>query len=90
MSSIPFTYGSDQSGLVWAYQFAPERVALPLQSNEVADFFNKSNALAKHEFLWLHFNLSQSSTENGCVKTRVCRQSFSRHCIRARVLPASS
>ena len=63
MSSLPFTYGSDQSGLVWAYQFAPERAALPLQSAEVADLFGKPPALEKDEFLWLHFNLSQSSTE---------------------------
>lgn len=63
MSSIPFNYGPDQSGLVWAYQFAPERAALPLQSDEVTGFFKQFPALANNEFLWLHFNLSQSSTE---------------------------
>ena len=52
----------DPSGLVWGY-WLDEGVATPVSTNELAASIAITSDAASPCFLWLHFNLSQASTE---------------------------
>lgn len=56
-------YGSDRSGLVWAYRFAPGEPASPIQASEAADLVAAAPGAANGRFLWLHFSLSNAASE---------------------------
>jgi zinc transporter len=60
-------YGSDLSGLICAYAFAPENTGRPLSSTEVEQWLHdkagEREEPAEPEFIWLHFNLSNSASE---------------------------
>lgn len=56
-------YAADQNGLVWGYRFHAEGPAQQISSADVATEIAKADAKEIPGFLWLHFNLSQASTE---------------------------
>ncbi len=58
-----FTYGSDASGLVWGYLFDREAgAALALDSGSAAAWLSNATGHTS-QFAWLHFNLSNATTE---------------------------
>jgi zinc transporter len=57
------SYGSDQSGLICAYIFEGHTAGKLLHTKDVLEWLSNPKLNAEHTFLWLHFNLSNSSTE---------------------------
>lgn len=56
-------YGSDQSGLICAYLFTGQEAGKAMRSDEVLQYLDQSHSLAPTQFIWLHFNLANASTE---------------------------
>jgi zinc transporter len=56
-------YGSDRTGLVWAFRFAPGEPAHAVQPGEIADLVLGGSAAPGGQFLWLHFSLSNAASE---------------------------
>lgn len=61
------SYGSDQSGLIWGYLFGPttqdETQAVLLSSAAALAWLKNPQERAPGEFIWLHFNLSNTASE---------------------------
>lgn len=54
----------DPAGLVWAYQLRPGQAAEPISTAAIEQSPARSSSLSDGDVLrWLHFNLSQASTE---------------------------
>ena len=56
-------YGSDQSGLVYGYLFAPGHSGRALTSAEAIEWLDTSGNQASAGFIWLHFSLASAATE---------------------------
>jgi zinc transporter len=63
MTTAEFTYGSDQSGLIWGFLFGRDSRAILINSSNAAEWLSKPHAADSAEFVWLHFNLSNTSSE---------------------------
>lgn len=57
------TYGSDPSGLICGYLFAPGVAGRPLSSEEAETWLDQPRAGDDEGFLWLHFNLANAASE---------------------------
>lgn len=55
-------YGSDRSGMIWAFRFDGHQHAVAIDSTQALDWLRHKPAKAQ-EFVWLHFNLSHAATE---------------------------
>ncbi|MGH7711176.1 MAG: CorA family divalent cation transporter [Gemmatimonadaceae bacterium] len=55
------TYGSDRTGLVWGYVFAPGETPREVDSDTAARLLAESDKTSS--FLWLHFSLSNVASE---------------------------
>ncbi len=55
-------YGSDRTGLVWAYRFAPGEPATAVQAGE-AELLAAGPPARDSHFLWLHLSLSNAGSE---------------------------
>lgn len=55
--------GPDPAGPVWGYRFVANQPARPITSEEAVQFFTVSDSVVTGEFLWLHFSLSNPSSE---------------------------
>lgn len=53
----------DPAGLVWAYRMRAGEPSEPLRTDDLGPMLAKPLPLEPGELLWLHFNLSQASTE---------------------------
>jgi len=62
MSTTAYNYGSDQSGLIWGFLFGWERRAIAIDSAAAAAWLQQPNP-PENEFVWLHFNLSNTASE---------------------------
>jgi zinc transporter len=58
-----FSYGSDPSGLIWGFRFKPGQTASRINSVEAAEWLQGMQAHDPSEFIWLHFNLSNTASE---------------------------
>lgn len=58
-----FSYGSDPSGLIWGFRFKPGQTASRISSVEAAEWLQGIQAHDPSEFIWLHFNLSNTASE---------------------------
>jgi zinc transporter len=56
-------YGSDSSGLIYCYLFAPGDAARPLDAETAASWLQTPRAAENQEFVWLHFSLSNVNSE---------------------------
>lgn len=63
MSIHETSYGSDENGLIWGYHFRPGQPAQTITASQAFDYFQRTGKLPNDEFIWLHFSLSNSSTE---------------------------
>ena len=54
-------YGSDLSGLICAYRFAPDQPGVPIDGAQAVAWL--SSAAADGSFVWLHFSLSNAASE---------------------------
>ncbi|RJP95714.1 MAG: hypothetical protein C4518_00830 [Desulfobacteraceae bacterium] len=63
MQSDQCTYGSDKNGLVWGYLFKPEVPAIQIISDTAAEWIAAPVEKPENAFLWLHFSLSNLSSE---------------------------
>jgi zinc transporter len=61
MRTIEPTYGSDQHGLVWGYQFAPNHPARTITLERAVEMLTAPDPPT--EFLWLHFSRSNAASE---------------------------
>src|SRR5213083_2939208 len=57
------TSGSDQDGPIWGYHFVPNQPARSITSEEAVQFLTAQGPAVPGEFLWLHFSLSNVSSE---------------------------
>lgn len=55
-------YGSDPSGLICGYQFAPGEAGRPLSSEDAEAWLAQPRAGDDQRFIWLHFNLANSAS----------------------------
>ena len=55
------SYGSDVDGLVWGYQFAPDRAPVVINGETAARWLR--TPAPPGEFIWLHFSLSNTASE---------------------------
>ncbi|HTH43885.1 MAG TPA: CorA family divalent cation transporter, partial [Oxalicibacterium sp.] len=62
MSAAALRYGSDQSGLIWGFLFGQEQAAVAIDADAAAAWLQEPDS-AGNEFLWLHFNLSNTASE---------------------------
>jgi zinc transporter len=63
MEAAGFTYGSDLSGLVWGFLFGRGTRALSIDSATALEWMQNRDLQAQNEFIWLHFNLSNTASE---------------------------
>jgi zinc transporter len=63
MSITDYTYGTDQSGMVWGFHFKPDQPAVPMSSAEALIWQRDAHQITSDDFIWLHFNLSHASSE---------------------------
>lgn len=63
MDAHEFSYGSDPSGLVWGYLFAPGREAVQINSAAALAWMETPEEERDGQFVWLHFNLSNAASE---------------------------
>jgi zinc transporter len=62
VTSLEPSYGSDRTGLVWGFEFAPDRPGVPINSDGAALILGRPTP-DPGCFLWLHFNLSNAASE---------------------------
>lgn len=62
------SYGSDPSGLIWGFLFGREPHALRIDSLDAAAWLRALPAHDNEEFVWLHFNLSNTASEKWMVE----------------------
>ncbi len=60
MAAPGFSYGSDDSGLVWGFLFRRDATATPIGVHEALAWMR---APQPEQFIWLHFNLSNTASE---------------------------
>ncbi len=63
MNQERLQYGSDQSGLICGYLFTGQDAGVALRTADVLQYLSHKRPLAPTQFLWLHFNLANASTE---------------------------
>jgi zinc transporter len=72
MSATAYNYGSDQSGLIWGFLFGHKARAVAIDAQAAAAWLQQEQRqaqeqgqgdTAQNEFLWLHFNLSNTASE---------------------------
>lgn len=56
-------YGSDSSGLIYGYLFAPKQSARQLDAAAAASWLQTPREAENQEFVWLHFSLSNVNSE---------------------------
>jgi zinc transporter len=57
------TSGSDQDGPIWGYHFVPNQPAQSITSEAAVEFLTEQGPAVPGEFVWLHFSLSNVSSE---------------------------
>ena len=57
------TSGSDQDGPIWGYHFVPNQPAQSITSEAAVEFLTAQGPAVPGEFVWLHFSLSNVSSE---------------------------
>lgn len=63
ITQASLNYGSDQSGLIWGFLFKPDTPARLISSSEALMWLREQAGHASSEFIWLHFNLSNTASE---------------------------
>lgn len=63
MTSVEPSYGSDRTGLVWGFRFAPGGTAEPIDAENALLLLDRLGPHAEPGFVWLHFNLANAATE---------------------------
>ncbi|PXX44810.1 transporter [Undibacterium pigrum] len=63
MQTEHLSYGSDQSGLICGYVFAPEQPGKTLYTKEAIEWLQSRQHVSDDTFIWLHFNLSNVAAE---------------------------
>ncbi|CAN5120949.1 transporter [soil metagenome] len=63
MVTAGLTYGSDQSGLVWGFLFGRDAAVIPISSSAAIEWMRARPLEKSPEFLWLHFNLTNTASE---------------------------
>jgi zinc transporter len=61
--NIEPTSGPDQDGPIWGYHFVPNQPARSITSEAAVEFLTASGPAPPDEFLWLHFSLSNVTSE---------------------------
>jgi zinc transporter len=77
MTAAEFTYGSDQSGLIWGFLFGRTPKSILINSRDAAEWLSTQPASDNTEFLWLHFNLSNTASEKWMVEHAGVADEFS-------------
>jgi zinc transporter len=75
MQSTIFSYGSDPSGLACGYLFGRAARGMPIEAQEAAAWLRQPENEAG-EFLWLHFNLSNTASEKWLKENSALAEEF--------------
>lgn len=70
-----FSYGSDPSGLVCGYLFGADGRGRPIESAAAAQWIARRDAGAG-EFIWLHFNLTNTASEKWLKENSALAEEF--------------
>ena len=62
LKDVQTPYGSDSSGLIWAYVFALSEAGREVDSSTALHWLSAPRDHEPSEFVWLHFSLSNSSS----------------------------
>jgi len=62
MATLPPAYGSDQTGLVYGYQFRQDQAPQAFNAEQAAAWL-RGDAQEDGAFVWLHFNLANTASE---------------------------
>lgn len=76
MKTHSFSYGSDPSGLVCGYLFGREPHGQSIASSEGLDWLKKRDRHPSTEFIWLHFNLTNTSSERWLKENAALPEEF--------------
>ena len=60
---LPSSYGSDRNGLVCGFVFSNDAASRPISLDEALVWLAQDQPGSQRDFLWLHFNLADASTE---------------------------
>ena len=60
---LPSSYGSDRNGLVCGFVFSGGAASRPISLDEALGWLAQAHPTSQSDFLWLHFNLADASTE---------------------------
>ena len=63
ISPVPSSYGSDRNGLVCGFVFSGGAASRPISLDEALGWLAQAHPTSQSDFLWLHFNLADASTE---------------------------
>lgn len=63
MEASQFSYGADQTGLVWGFIFDAGGIASPITSDSALQWLSNEESRNEEEFIWLHFNLNNTASE---------------------------
>ncbi|MES2933870.1 MAG: transporter [Pseudomonadota bacterium] len=63
MKTQPISYGSDQSGLICGYLFNQDAPGRAIDSGEALAWMQQRATQPAGEFIWLHFNLTNTASE---------------------------
>ena len=58
LKNVDVSYGSDSSGLICGYRFAPDQPGQPIDSASAKRWLDSAAKVHSPEFIWLHFSLS--------------------------------
>jgi zinc transporter len=76
MSAATFRYGSDQSGLIWGFLLGRDSDAAAIDADTAAAWLRDPET-GTGQFLWLHFNLSNTASEKWMIEHAGIDEAFS-------------
>ncbi len=68
MKISPFSYGSDQSGLICGYLFGRASNGQAIDANEAIGWIKERDQHPASEYIWLHFNLTNTASEKWLIE----------------------
>lgn len=76
MKRDAFRYGSDETGLIWGYRFTAGEKPSTIDAAQALACLAAPPDAAGSDFVWLHFNLTNTATEKWFVQNGIVADEF--------------
>lgn len=76
MKRDAFRYGSDETGLIWGYRFAAGSTPVAIDARQALHWLAERPGDSGRDFIWLHFNLTNTATEKWFLQNGVVADEF--------------